>query len=194
MKVSQTTDRIIRIACIVIILAGCALGAVLLDLHNKEISNKKYCWRGHSWETPLNDSFVYIRDYSYLLKVYSFKNEKMCIGTEPLDSVRYTFYKNTLYSVFIYLNKSVNKDKIDEYYCIKYGAPSKKCTQETSWDKQIYFTKYSMTNKLIIIKYVNNDVGKKIEECLTQDKKKKEEKENRAKLEKEKKEIEACGI
>src|ERR1700761_5895928 len=67
----------------------------------------KLHWRNAQWNIKPDSTFVLLNKGKDSVNIYSRINEKLCIGTEYIDSVRYLFYKGNLYKVVVYLPKPI---------------------------------------------------------------------------------------
>jgi hypothetical protein len=68
-------------------------------------------WRNAPWSEKLSSKYTKLPNGSY-----SRADEKLCIGTETMDSVRYFFYDNRLKSVIVYytgLQKGIDSFRIE---------------------------------------------------------------------------------
>jgi hypothetical protein len=108
------------------ILLSLAAATILFSCSKKKETTGEISvyWRNTPWTIKSDSSFILLKD-SMNYKTYSRKNEKLCIGTETMDSVRYTFYKGKLYTVIIYYSLS----KV--YHNIQVPKDSTKSIEET---------------------------------------------------------------
>ena len=74
---------------------------VMFLLPDKKPQNK-IVWRGHTWDTKPDSSFVHKSDTDGM-QIYAYKYEKTCLGSERVDSVRYYFYKKKLLQIIVYI-------------------------------------------------------------------------------------------
>ena len=65
-------------------------------------NNTNIYWRNTKWNIKLDSNFVFKRKLDTNNVIYSKIGEKLCIGTETLDSVEYVFYKGNLRSVYLF--------------------------------------------------------------------------------------------
>lgn len=84
------------------ILVSVVVGILLWAILPSDNPQSKIVWRGHTWDKPLDSTFVYKSDTDGI-QIYAYKYEKTCIGSEHLDSVRYYFYKKKLLQVIVYI-------------------------------------------------------------------------------------------
>ena len=76
----------------------------LFSCNKKPVVGSELHWRNTPWDISA-DSLTYLRTENYA-KVYCRSSEKLCIGSESIDSVRYIFFNGELEATAVYLTTS----------------------------------------------------------------------------------------